>query len=67
MHVFVSIKNDALLEKYHKILDKVSSSVKKGFDSQQVHYEESKKKSYQGKIKKKIHVDGLDSASYCIC
>ena len=26
-----------------------------------------KKKSYQGKIKKKIHVDGLDSASYCIC
>ena len=38
------MKNDTLLEKYHKILDKVSSSVKKGFDSQQVHYEESKKK-----------------------
>ena len=26
-----------------------------------------KKKNYQGKIKKKIHVDGLDSVSYCIC
>ena len=37
---FVLIKNDALLKKYHKILDKVSSSIKKGFDSQQVHYEE---------------------------
>ena len=26
-----------------------------------------KEKSYQGKIKKKFHVDGLDSVSYCIC
>ena len=37
---FFYIKNDELLEKYNKIWDKVSNSIKKGLDNEPVYNEE---------------------------
>ena len=47
------IKDDELLEKYNKIWDIVSNSIKKGFDNDPVQkkkYLKTKAKSYEGKI-----------------
>ena len=49
MYVFL-IKDDELLEKYNKIWNKVSNSIKNGFDSEPVHHEtyiRTKIKSYE--------------------
>ena len=65
------IKNDELLEKYKKIWDKVSNSIKKGFENKPVCNEKSLKtkiKSYDGKINTNLHDDKLlKKGSYCIC
>ena len=47
------IKDDELREKYNKIWDKVSCSIKKGFDVEPVcneKYLKTETKSYEGKI-----------------
>ena len=47
------IKDDEFLEKYNKIWNKVSNSIKKGFDSEPVYHEKylkTKVKSYQGEL-----------------
>ena len=59
---FFYIKNDELLEKYNKIWDKVSNSIKKGLDNEPVYNEEhlkNKIKSYEGKINTNFHNDGI--------
>ena len=52
------IKDDELLEKYDKILEKVKSSLKKEFDSEPVYnekYLKAKIKFYNGKINTNFH------------
>ena len=47
-------KGDGLLKKYDKIVDKVSDSIKKGFDNEPVYtkkYLKTKIKAYKGKTK----------------
>ena len=54
------IKDDELLEKYNEIWEKVSSSIKKGFDSEPIYnekYPKNKIKSYEGKINTNFHND----------
>ena len=49
-------------EKYNKICNKVSNSIKKGFDSKLVYnnkYLKTKLKSYEGKINKIFHGSGM--------
>ena len=56
------IKDDKLLEKYNEICDKVSNSIKKGFDSEPVNKEKYlniKIKSVKGKINTKFHNDKI--------
>ena len=59
-----------LLEKY-QIWDKVSKSIKKGFDSEAVYNEkwlETKVKSYEGKISTHFHDHGITKdCAHCIC
>ena len=59
------------MEKYDKIWDKFSNSVKKGFDSEPVYnekYLKTKIISYEGKINVNFHDDGiLKKSSQCIC
>ena len=65
------IKDDKLLEKYSRIWDKVSNSMKKGFDSEPVYNEKdfkSKIKSYEGKIFTNFHSDKVPKeGSQWIC
>ena len=52
------VKNNELLGKHRKILDKVSNSIKKGFDNEPAYNEKYLKtniKSYEGKISTKFH------------
>ena len=54
------IKDDELLEKYSKIWDKVSNSMKKGFDSEPKYnnkYLKIKTRSYKGKMNTNAHDD----------
>ena len=56
------IKDDELLGKYNKILEKVSNSIEKRFDSEPVYnkkYLKSKMKSYKGKINTNSHNDNI--------
>ena len=56
------IKNDELLEKYYKIWDIVSNTIKKGFSSEPVYNEKylrTKMKSYEGKISTNFHWDKI--------
>ena len=53
MNMSFWIQNNELLEKYNEIWDKVSNTIKKGFDSEPVYSEKylrTKVKSYEGKI-----------------
>ena len=65
------IKDDELLEKYNRIWDKVTNSMKKGFNSKSVHnkkYLKTKIKSYEGKIGTNFHGDKVPKeGSQCIC
>ena len=52
------IKDDALLEKYNEIWEKVKNSIKKEFDSKPVYNEKclkAKRKSYNGEINTNFH------------
>ena len=64
-------KADELLEKYNKIWDKLSNSIKKGFDSEPVYnkkYLKTKTKFYEGKINTNFHDDRVPKeGSHCIC
>ena len=54
------IKNEELLEEYNEIWDKVSNSMKKGFNSEPVYNEKhikTKIKSYEGKVNTNYHGD----------
>ena len=54
------IKNDVLEERYNEIWDKVSNSMKKGFDSEPVYnekYIKTKINSYEGKTNTSFHGD----------
>lgn len=56
------IKNDVLLEKYSKIWNKVSNTVKEGFDSKPVFsrkYLKTKTKSSENKVSTSFHDDGI--------
>ena len=56
------IKNGQLSEKYSEILDKVSDTIKKGFDNESVCYKEhlgTKRKSSIGKISTHFHRDKI--------
>ena len=59
------------LEKYNEIWEKVSNSIRNGFDSEPVYIEKylkTKIKSYQGKINKNFHRDKIPKESFqCIC
>ena len=60
-YVFL-IKDDELLEKYNEIWEKVSNSIKKGFDSEPIYnekYPKNKIKSYEGKINTNFHNDKI--------
>ena len=60
-----------MLEKYNKIWEKVSNTIKKGFDSELVYNEEylrNKIKSYEGKISTHFHGNKIPKeVSQCIC
>ena len=64
------IKDCELLEKYNKLRDKVSSSIKKAFDCEQIYnkkYLKTEKTFYEGKISTNFH-DGriTNERSHCI-
>ena len=65
------IEDHELLEKNNKIWDKVSNSIKKGFDGDPVYNEEylrTKIKSYEGKINKNSDGGKMPKEdSQCIC
>ena len=69
-HLSFLIKYDELPEKYNKIWDKVSNSIKKGFDSEPVYYGKYlkiKMQSYEGEISTMIHDDGISKeSSHCV-
>ena len=69
MYVFL-IKDDELLEKYNKIWNKVSNSIKNGFDSEPVHHEtyiRTKIKSYESQINTNFLDNGIPKeGSHCI-
>ena len=51
--MYLLIKDNEVLEKYNKIWDKISNSIRKRFDRESVHnekYLKTKIKSYEGKI-----------------
>ena len=58
-------------EEYKKISEKVSNSIKKGFNSEPLYnekYLKSKIKCYEGKVSKTFNGDGiLTECSHCIC
>ena len=60
-----------MLEKYNKIWDKVSNSIKTGFDNELPYNEKCltiKIKSYEFEFKANFHDDGiLKEGSHCIC
>ena len=58
-YVSLLIKNDELLEKYNEIWDRVSNTIKKGFDSQPVYNEKYLRTitSYERKISTSFHDD----------
>ena len=60
-----------MLEKYNEIWDKVSKSIKKGFNSEPVYndkYLKTKKKSYKAKINTNFHDDKVPKeGSQYIC
>ena len=61
-HVSFLIKDDEFSAKYDEIWDKISNSIKKGFDSEPVDnkkYLKTKIKSYEGKIKTNFHNDKM--------
>ena len=58
LNMSLLIKNDELEEKYNEIWDKVTNSMKNGFDSEPVYnekYIKTKMKSYQWKINTNFH------------
>ena len=58
----LNVKDVELLEKYNKIWEKVSNSIKKGFDSEPIYkekYLKTKVKSYEGKINTNFHHDKI--------
>ena len=65
------IKDDGLLEKYNKVWNTVSSSMKKVFDSEPWYngnYLKNEIKSYKGKINATFHSDKVPKeGSQCIC
>ena len=65
------IKDDELLEKYKEIWQKVSNSIKNGFDSEPVYNEinlKPKIKSYKKKINPNFHSDKIPKeGSQCVC
>ena len=65
------IKDDELLEKYNKIQEKVTSSIKKEFHSKPVYnqkYLKAKIKSQNGKINTNFHNDKIPrEGSQLIC
>ena len=65
-YMYFLIKSDELLEKYNEIWDKVSNSIKQGFDSEHVHnekYIKIKIKFYERKVgtKRRFSVHLIDS------
>ena len=61
------IKCDELLEKYNKILDKVSKCMKKGFDCEPVYngkYLKTKIKHYESKVSKNFHDDRIPKEGF---
>ena len=65
------IKDDELLEKYNRIWDKVSNSIKNGFNKEPVYNErcvKTKMKPHSGKISTNFHDDGIPKEGFlCIC
>ena len=70
-YVFVFIKDVELFEKYNEISEKVSNSIKKGFNSEPAEnekYLEIKIKSYEWKLNTHFHDDKISNeVSHCIC
>ena len=64
------IKDNELLGKYNEIWEKVSSRIKKGFDSESVYIEtylKTKIRSYNGNINKNFHNNKISKeGSLCI-
>ena len=60
-----------MLEKYNEIWDKVSTVIKKRFDSEPVYSEKhlkAKRKSYDEKVNTNFHNDKIPTeGSHCIC
>ena len=69
--MYLLIKNDGVLEKYNKIWDKISNSIRKRFDREPVHnekYLKAKMKSYEGKINTNFNGEKLPKkGSQYIC
>ena len=62
MYMSFLIKDVELLEKYNKIWEKVSNSIKKGFDGEPVcneKYLKTKIKAYEGKVSTNVHSDKI--------
>ena len=58
-----------MLEKYNEIWDKVSNTIKKGFDSEPVYnkkYVRTKIKCYEWKVDTNIHGRTIPKGSQCI-
>ena len=69
--MYFLIKDNKLLEKRNKIQDKVSSSIKKGFDNEPVYIEKYLKtriKSCDGKMNTNFHDNKIPKeGSHCVC
>ena len=65
------IKDDELLKKYTEIWDKVSNTMKKGFDNKPVYngkYLKTKIRFHEGKIDTKFHGNKVPKEDFqCIC
>ena len=65
------IKNDKFIDKYNETWDKVSTVVRKGFDSEPAYnniFLKSKTKPYEGKVNANFNEDKvLKEGSQCIC
>ena len=60
--IYFLVKNDKFLEKYNAIWDKVSNTIKNGFDSESVYNEKylrTKTKPCEGKITAHFHEDNI--------
>ena len=70
-YMYFLIKNDEFVENYNEIWNKVSNTIKKGFDGEPVYNEKylrTKIKSYEGIIGTNFHGDKIPKeGSQCIC